>query len=53
MREKLKFYLLKTVVMGVYLIGISTVAATSRYTGYQPEEGRELMELVEKSKKGR
>lgn len=53
MREKLKFYLLKTAVIGVYLIGISTVAATSRYTGYQPEEGGELMEMVRSRRKGK
>lgn len=53
MREKVKFYLLKLMVMGVYVIGVSTVAATSRYTGYQPEEGAELVELVRSLKKGK
>lgn len=51
MRGKVKFYLLKLMVMGVYVIGVSTVAATSRYTGYQPEEGGELMEMVRKQKR--
>lgn len=46
MKERLKNYLLKAMVFGVYVVGISTVAATSRYTGYQPEEGEELMGVV-------
>lgn len=53
MREKLKFYLLKLMVMGVYVIGVSTVAATSRYTGYQPEESVELLEMVRSRRKGK
>ena len=51
MRGKVKFYLLKLVVMGVYFIGVSTVTATSRYTGYQPKEGMELVEMVRGLKK--
>lgn len=50
MREKLKHFLLKTMIAGVYVIGITTVSATSRYTGYQPEENSELMDLVRKLK---
>lgn len=50
MKERLKNYLLKAMVFGVYVVGISTVAATSRYTGYQPEEGEELMGVVRRLK---
>lgn len=50
MKEKMKRMLFKLTLLGVYVIGISTVDATSRFTGYQPEEGEDVMEMVRNAK---
>lgn len=50
MRAKIKKLLLRATIFSVYAIGITTVAATSRYTGFQPEESEELINLVKKVK---
>lgn len=51
MKERIKHYFFKLAVLGVYTIGITTVAATSRYTGYQPTEDEALMEMARKARK--
>lgn len=48
MKEKVKCYLFKAMLLSIYFIGISTVDATSRFTGYQPEESEELIDMVRK-----
>ncbi len=50
MKEKVKRILFKMALLGVYVIGITTVDATSRFTGYQPEEGEDVMVMVRKAK---
>lgn len=51
MKEKFKYYFFKLAVMSVYVIGITTVAATSRYSGYQPVEDDEMMNMARKARK--
>lgn len=50
MKNKIKYFLMHTAILGVYVIGITTVTATSRYTGYQPKEDDALIEAVRKAK---
>lgn len=51
MRKRMKYYVLQVLLLGVYMIGITTVSATSRYTGYQPEESKELLDTVRELRK--
>ena len=50
MKEKIKKLLLRATILSVYAVGITTVTATSRYTGFQPAEGEELIDAVRKAK---
>lgn len=50
MKEKVKRILFKAMVLSVYLIGITTVDATSRFTGYQPVEDEDMINMVRKLK---
>ncbi|MSS86913.1 cyclic lactone autoinducer peptide [Eisenbergiella tayi] len=51
MRKLIRYYILQGLLLVVYMIGITTVSATSRYTGYQPEESKELLDTVRQLRK--
>lgn len=51
MKERVKRIFLNLALLSVYLIGITTVDATSRFTGYQPEEGEDVVEMVRRARK--